>query len=243
MSTTNDILPPISKKEKEEIAKNPVQYYVKFSFMITYILLLTTATITVIEALRTKHFHVRHVLNLETCISVVAAYFYSVFVGKIEEYGKTDKKIDWADITKTRYIDWTITTPMMLLALSTVLAFNIGKAIPLSVLITVILLNFAMLYIGYLGEVGSLDKMSAMVGGFIPFVAMFGLIAYKFLLPKYNRANYIFFGVFVSVWACYGLVYLLDEEYKNIAMNILDLIAKCFIGLSLWLYYSHLVEL
>ena len=243
MSTTNDILPPISDKQKEEKAKNPVQYYVKFSFTITYILLLTTATITIIEALRTKHFHVRHVLNLETCISVVAAYFYSVFVSKIEEHGKTDTKIDWADITKTRYIDWAITTPMMLLVLSTVLAFNIGKTIPLGVLITIVLLNYAMLYIGYLGEVGVLDKIIAMVGGFVPFVAMFGLIAYKFLLPKYNRANYIFFGAFISVWACYGLVYLLEEEYKNIGMNILDLIAKCFVGLSLWLYYSHLVVL
>jgi len=243
MINTNDILPPISNKEKEEKTKNPIQYYVKFSFTITYILLLTTATITIIEALRTKYFHVRHVLNLETCISVVAGYFYSVFVSKIEEYGKTGNKIDWADITKMRYIDWTITTPMMLLSLSTVLAFNIGKAIPLSVFITVILLNYAMLYIGYLGEVGSLDKISAMVGGFVPFVAMFGLIAYKFLLPKYNFANYLFFGAFVSVWACYGIVYLFDEEYKNIGMNILDLIAKCFVGLSLWLYYSHLIEL
>jgi bacteriorhodopsin len=243
MTTTNDILPPISDKQKEEKAKNPVQYYVKFSFTITYILLLTTATITIIEALRTKHFHVRHVLNLETCISVVAAYFYSVFVSKIEEHGKTDTKIDWADITKTRYIDWAITTPMMLLALSTVLAFNIGKAIPLSVLITVILLNYAMLYIGYLGEIGTLTKMTAMLSGFIPFIAMFGIIAYKFLLSKYNSANYLFFVAFVFIWSCYGLVYLFDEEYKNIFMNILDLVAKCFVGLSLWLYYSHLVVL
>uniref|UniRef100_A0A6C0B6Z1 Bacteriorhodopsin-like protein n=1 Tax=viral metagenome TaxID=1070528 RepID=A0A6C0B6Z1_9ZZZZ len=243
MSNTNDILPPISNKEKDEKAKNPIQYYVKFSFTITYILLLTTGTITFIEALRTKQVHVRHVLNLETCISVVAGYFYSSFVNKIEEYSKADKKIDWADITKTRYIDWAITTPMMLLVLSTVLAFNIGKTIPLSVLITVILLNYAMLYIGYLGEVGSLDKISAMVGGFVPFIAMFGIIAYKFLLPKYNGANYLFFGAFVLIWAFYGLVYLFDEEYKNIGMNILDLIAKCFVGLSLWLYYSHLIEL
>lgn len=243
MSTSNDILPPISDKQKEEKAKNPVQYYVKFSFMITYILLLTTATITVIEALRTKHFHVRHVLNLETCISVVAGYFYSVIVGKIEEHGKTDTKIDWADITKTRYIDWAITTPMMLLVLSTVLAFNIKKTIPISVLITIVLLNYAMLYIGYLGEIGTLTKMTAMLSGFIPFIAMFGIIAYKFLLPRYNGANYLFFVAFVSVWSCYGLVYLFEEEYKNIFMNILDLVAKCFVGLSLWLYYSHLIEL
>ena len=164
-------------------------------------------------------------------------------MSKIEEYDKTNTNIDWAEISKTRYIDWTITTPMMLLSLSTVLAFNIKKTISLSVLITVLLLNFLMLYIGYLGEVGTLSKMTAMIGGFIPFFAMFGIIAYKFLLPKYNLDNYLFFGVFVSIWACYGIAYLFSEEYKNICMNILDLIAKCFVGLSLWLYYSHLVVL
>ena len=86
-------------QEKEEKLKNPVNYYVKFSFIITYILLLTTATITFIEAMRTNVPTVRHVLNLETCISVVAGYFYSVFVEKIEEYGKADIPINWADIT------------------------------------------------------------------------------------------------------------------------------------------------
>jgi bacteriorhodopsin len=241
MSSTNNILPPISDKEKKEKAKNPVQYYVKFSFMITYILLLTTGTITLIEALRTNQPHIRHILNLETCISVVAGYFYSLFVAKIDEYGKTDTKIDWADITKTRYIDWAITTPMMLLVLSTVLAFNIGKAIPLSAFIAIILLNYTMLYIGYLGETDVLSKTSATIGGFIPFTLMFGIIGYLFLRPKYLFANALFFTVFVCLWSCYGLAYLLQEEYKNIFMNILDCVAKCFVGISIWLYYSRLV--
>ena len=53
---------------------------VKNSFYLTYVFLLTTATITFIEAMRTKNKKVRHILNLETCISVVAAYFYGKFV-------------------------------------------------------------------------------------------------------------------------------------------------------------------
>ena len=50
------------------------------SFYITYVFLMTTATITFIEALRTNDNKIRHILNLETCISVVAAYFYGKFV-------------------------------------------------------------------------------------------------------------------------------------------------------------------
>jgi hypothetical protein len=130
---------------------------------------------------------------------------------------------------------------MMFLVLSTVLAFNIGKVIPLWSLIVIILLNYVMLYIGYLGETDVLNKITATIGGFIPFTMIFGIVAYLFLLPKYLFANYLFFGVFVSIWACYGFAYLLNEEYKNICMNVLDCIAKCLVGLSLWLYYSHLV--
>ena len=50
------------------------------SFYITYVFLMTTATITFIEAIRTKDIKIRNILNLETCISVVAAVFYSKFV-------------------------------------------------------------------------------------------------------------------------------------------------------------------
>ena len=101
-------------EKKPKTPENPVQYYVKFSFTITYILLLTTATITIIEALRTTNPLVRHILNIETCISVVAGYFYSIFVAQIDKYSFEKKEIDWSEIKKTRYIDWVITTPMML---------------------------------------------------------------------------------------------------------------------------------
>ena len=96
----------------------------KNTFSTTYTLLLTTAVITFIEALRTPNPKIRHILNLETCISCVAGYFYALFVAKIN-----DKKLDWHDITETRYIDWSITTPMMLLALSLVLSMNSNTVI------------------------------------------------------------------------------------------------------------------
>jgi hypothetical protein len=35
----------------------------------------------------------------------------------------------------------------------------------------------------------------------------------------------------------------LNDEYKNIMLNILDCIAKCLIGLGLWAYYSDIVTI
>ena len=81
------------------------------SFYITYVFLMTTATITFIEALRTNDNKIRHILNLETCISVVAAYFYGKFVYMFEE---NPEEVDYKKINDTRYLDWSITTPIML---------------------------------------------------------------------------------------------------------------------------------
>ena len=203
------------------------------TFHLTYVLLLTTATITIIEALRTKSPMVRHILNLETCISVVASYFYSVFLEKIKG------PYTWPELTKIRYLDWAITTPLMLLALCLALAYNVGSHVTLSLILTVVALNYTMLAVGYLGETNGLPRLQSSLIGFIPFFFMFWLI---YSLVGNSLANKVLFGLYVVVWSMYGLVYLLDEELKQISTNVLDLIAKCLIGLGLWAYYTHILH-
>lgn len=222
--------------------KNPVQHYVKFSFVITYILLLTTATITFIEAMRTNIPHVRHILNLETAISVIAGYFYSVFVQQIEECSSESKPINWDDITKTRYIDWSITTPLMLLTLCIVLGSHIGVKVKLPVIGSIIALNYFMLYSGYLGEIGTWSRSISVIMGFVAFFAMFAIIFMIFVKPKFVWANYALYGIYLFLWSLYGVVYMFGEEYKNIATNILDFTAKCFVGLGLWAYFTRIIS-
>jgi bacteriorhodopsin len=227
----------LTKKTREPT----VQYYVKFSFMITYILLLTTATITFIEAMRTNTPNVRHVLNLETCISLVAGYFYSIFIDKIGNSEKNFMQIDWKEITEMRYIDWAITTPFMLIVLSLVVGGHTRIPLHFPTMLLIVALNYFMLYMGYLGETGVLPKITAMLAGFVGFALMFYVIYVTFVQPKYLVANYILFSLYFVIWGLYGFVYLLSEEYKNITMNILDLTAKCFIGLGLWAYYTKII--
>ena len=203
------------------------------TFHLTYVVLLTTGTITFIEALRTADPMVRHILNLETCISIIAAYFYSVFLEKIKG------PYTWPEITKIRYLDWSITTPIMLLALCLAMVYNVGKHLHLSLILTVVCLNYLMLGVGYLGETQRLPRIEASIIGFIPFFIMFWLI---YGLIDKSVANKILFWLYFVVWSMYGLVYLLDDETKQILTNVLDLIAKCFIGLGLWAYYTHIVS-
>jgi bacteriorhodopsin len=230
------------KKDKDQAKKEPVQHYVKFSFVITYILLLTTGTITFIEAMRTKLPHIRNILNLETAISVIAGYFYSVFVSQIDKFTEESKPINWADITKTRYIDWSITTPLMLLVLCVVLGTNINVPLRFPVIVSVIVLDYLMLYAGYLGEIGKITRWTALLAGFIAFFLIFAIIFFLFVRPKYVFANYVLFSIYLVLWSLYGVFFMFGEEYKNIGMNLLDLTAKCFVGLGLWAYFTKIIQ-
>jgi len=228
--------------EKSIIPSNLVQdkQLIDNSFYITYVFLMTTATITFIEALRTPEIKIRNILNLETCISVVAAFFYGKFVDNVEKEPQTN----YEKINKMRYTDWAITTPIMLLVL--VLAFlynNKGGSLPISNYALILLMNYGMLGTGYLGELGIMSKLNANIGGFGFFAGLFGYMYNKYLHKQYNFDNMLLFLVFFVLWALYGVVYFADEVTKNVAYNILDLFSKCFVGIFFWAYFTKTFSL
>ena len=206
---------------------------VKNTFYITYAFLMTTATITFIEAIRTKDIKIRNILNLETCISVVAGFFYAKFVFDL------DKEIDYKQINNTRYVDWAITTPIMLLVL--VLAFlynNKDGALSLGKYIIILVLNYAMLGFGYVGEMGILDKTTANGLGFLSFGGLYYYIYNNFLAKHNNSDNKLLFWIFVILWSLYGVFYMMDDVTRNVGYNVLDLLSKCFVGIFFWAYYT-----
>lgn len=211
---------------------------VKNSFYLTYVFLLTTATVTFIEAMRTKNKKVRHILNLETCISVVAAYFYGKFVEQISV-----KNINYRKINMTRYVDWFITTPIMLLVLCLAFLYNTGGKLHFATFLKILAINFAMLTSGYLGETKQLERNISLFIGFVFFFMLYGFIYYKFLYKKSMFDNQILYWAFFTFWILYGVVYNLPEKTKNVCFNYLDLFAKCFVGIFFWAYFTGVFTL
>lgn len=209
---------------------------IKMSFYIPYILLVTTGTITFIESLRTPIPYIRHIFNIETCISIVAAFMYGELLKAVNK-----ESIDFTEITKLRYTDWFITTPMMLFALSLVLAYNNRSKIHFPMIVLAVLLNFAMLYAGYLGEKGLITRTAALLIGFAAYFALFWLFWDTLVKGSVKNDNYIIFGLFASIWAIYGIVYTMEETTKNLFFNGLDAIAKCFMGIFFWIYFTKVV--
>ena len=210
----------------------PVTPALKGTFTASYLVLMGYTGLTLIEALRTNNTNVRHVMNIETTVSLVAGIAYSIFNEMIKE-----PMVDLHEITKIRYIDWSITTPLIILV---ILLFYGGSVHPqASVYGTLIALNWGMLLFGYLGEQGSIDKIAGCVLGFVFFLAMLYTL-YSCCVPA--KANPTVFFLFAIIWSFYGIAYLLDEESKNIAYNVLDVISKAIFGVVLYLYYGKVLD-
>lgn len=209
--------------------------YVEYSFYLTYAFLITTGTITFIESIRTTNSSMRNILNLETCISIIASFFYTKFV---EEFKKDT--IDYKGININRYVDWAITTPLMLLVLILAFKYNIsGKAVvSFYDYVIILLLNYSMLIIGYLGEINKIERLTANILGFIFFGGLYAFIYKRYIAIKYNLQNTTLYYTFLLLWSLYGVFYLMKNDYRNIGYNTLDLIAKCFVGLYFWAYFA-----
>jgi len=204
----------------------------KNTFTASYLVLMGYTGLTLIEALRTNNTNVRHVMNIETTVSLVAGLAYSIFNEMIKQ-----PTVDLHEITKIRYIDWSITTPLIILV---ILLFYGGSIHPqASVYGTLILLNWGMLLFGYLGEQGIIDKMAGCGLGFVFFIAMLYTL-YSCCVP--SKANPTVFFIFAIIWTFYGIAYLLDEERKNMAYNVLDVISKAIFGVVLYLYYGKVLD-
>lgn len=179
---------------------------------------------------------IRQLLLLEVSVQVIEGVFYGWLAfnfGKIK------------NITPKRYIDWVITTPTMLIILIGYLIyldkrrtdetddlefFSLLKE-NASVIIPVLLLNWLMLFFGYLGEMNIITLWMGIFVGFIPFLMYYYKIFINYVSVSTN-GQYLFWYFFIF-WSFYGFVAILPYYIKNACYNILDLFAKNFFGLFL----------
>lgn len=73
------------------------------------------------------------------------------------------------------------------------------------------------------------------------FFHMFYIIFKNYTVIDKGFRKYYLFVIYVVTWTFYGLVYLLSDEYKNIAMNLLDCFSKCIVGILLWVFYTNII--
>ena len=179
---------------------------------------------------------IRQLLIVELIVQVIEGSFY---VWLAYNFTKV------VNVTPKRYIDWVITTPSMLITLMIYLIYLNKKAENKTgemefltiikensnVFIPVLLLNWLMLFFGYLGEIRAIPVLLGVFLGFIPFLIYYYLIYVNYVTQ--NTSGYLLFWYFFFFWSLYGFVAVLPYYLKNALYNILDLFAKNFFGIFL----------
>lgn len=191
--------------------------------------------------LQGPHAILKAVLLLETFVQAVEFAFYLLLI----------RKMAVADMAAARYFDWFITTPTMLLTTAVYMAYETaverGKAAgrepetiefwafvkderrPLAI---VAASNAGMLIAGYLGEIGVVDRWTAVAAGFACFGVSFAVLWTEY--ARHSEAGRRLFGFLLVVWGMYGIAFMMSPAAKNVAFNCLDIVAKNFFGLFLF---------
>ena len=192
----------------------------------------------------------KQLLVLENIVQFIQGSFYAWLVSNIKSE---------TNITPKRYMDWVITTPIMLITLICYMIFLRGSSEShvdifsilrgnYAIISIIVVLNALMLLFGYLGEKNIIPLVWGVLIGFIPFIIYYYLIYNNFVkshgnagadsdadptTANINTTILKLFLYFLFFWSLYGIVGLLPYYIKNTIYNILDLFSKNFFGLLL----------
>ena len=209
------------------------------SLIISVIIQIITGIIQIITLfikVPLEFYFLKQMILLEIFVQLIEGLFYVYWLYNFKNI---------LNITPKRYFDWVITTPTMLINLIFYLIFleykdnntsdklNFFKLFKeeFNTIITVLLLNWAMLLFGYLGETSVIPVLLGVSLGFIPFLIYYYIIYKKYsLLSNDGLKIYLYFFIF---WSLYCIVAVLSYNIIIICFNILDLFSKNFFGLFL----------
>lgn len=171
-------------------------------------------------------------LILDVTVQVIEFLFYLIFLLFV-------RRLE----TWYRYMDWFISTPIMLVTTMAFLAYLNERTISTAEFATryqndiifVILMNSIMLGFGVCHEARWIPMIVAIPAGSLAFVLTFSAIYARL---AYTTAAGICILTFVFVvWSLYGVAACLKYVPKNIMYNLLDIVSKNFYGIVVAIFF------
>lgn len=190
-----------------------------------------------------KDLIVKDILTMELLVQAIEFMFYLYLV-----YLIFSNKLH-RNITSHRYLDWFITTPVMLVGFITLFKYlkDPNRNIRLfesiqeewSNILKITTANATMLGFGLASELSLIDTTAGVTVGFLPFAYIFSLLHSEY--AKFTTLSLTLYYFIFIIWGGYGIAAFLPFASKNSAYNILDLLAKNVYGLFLvgFLYFKQ----
>ena len=148
-----------------------------------------------------------------------------------------------------RYVDWYISTPIMLISTAILLEFFATEATEGTVTLSsffsdytnetiyIVSMNAIMLSCGLLAEIFAENRLfanSLITLGTLAFAASFIVLYTEFGIKTTD--GLILLSIMCFIWSLYGVAALLNYVPKNVLYNILDIFAKNFYGTFIAIY-------
>lgn len=224
--------PFLLKKRVCKVMSSGILYTTKVSAFVVQIVSTIFMIYAFNQPISSSHIPIKNALYIEFIVQIVQIVVYAWLLIQFH----------LSSMAIIRYVDWFITTPLLLLAFMIYLKYesdppkeenSIQSFIVenQSDIYTILFANTLMLVFGFVGELGYISKLSATIAGFFAFaVAMIRL--YNEFASKTNIGTLLFVP-FAIIWSSYGIAYNFSAVSKNIAYNFLDTIAKNAFGVFL----------
>ena len=210
------------------MSRSLVDYTLTLS-LFTQIIIILGTSIGLFIQVDPKDYIIKQIFILEYIVQIIEAAMYVWLSYSV---------INSASMVKRRYIDWFITTPIMLLTTVLYMKYNttdpnISNPSLYTILrqerdnlFAIFGYNAFMLASGLIGELyPSYSKLFIPIG-FYFFYKVFYTVYDKFVLD--NVINQRLFVFITTIWSLYGVAALFSSNIKNICYNILDIISKNF---------------
>lgn len=220
---------------------------VKFTVLLSVTLQVITG---IIEAnalffkVSSKDLIIKDILAMELMVQSIELIFYLYLV-----YLIFSNKLH-RNITSHRYLDWFITTPVMLVGFIMLFKYlkdpNRNIRLFESVqeesnnIFKIVAANATMLGFGLASELSFIDRNVGVTLGFLPFTYIFKVLYSEY--AKFTTLSLTFYYFIFAVWGAYGVSAVLPFSLKNSMYNVLDLFSKNTYGLLLFtlLYFKQI---
>lgn len=142
---------------------------------------------------------------------------------------------------RLRYIDWVLSTPVMLISLAMFFRHRDASSSSSSVvsvfesyeIYACLGVNWIMLAFGFAMESAWISEMIGLLGGGLALVGSFTFLA---VLTPIDTLSHALFWITFGVWGVYGVAAAFDDVTKNVMYNAIDIVSKNCFGLFLFAY-------
>ena len=181
---------------------------------------------------------------IEVGISLWSGFIYLILFKIMNSVPSLDL-VDWKKVIFFRYCGWIVTTQLLLISLCLFLYYGNRVSNFNSLIAKVMILDFIMISIGYLGDLNYINDntfINNKLAAIISFAALFGLfylIYEKFFInaKKFNVFNFTILSAYFILWFIYGITPEMTSNLdRNVVTNIIDCLSKSIIGLIFGIY-------